>query len=80
MGNYTEIDEVKIIEDEAKQISSDIKKLFAYKVSRSTYMPNIDEVIEEKRKKLVNLRLKLRIAENIMGDGMDDRHKNYKRK
>ena len=80
MGNFVEMDELKRINDEAKQLSADIKKLFAYKVSKSTVIPNIDDVIEEKRKKLVELRTKLELANRKMGDGYYDRHKKNKRK
>ena len=80
MGNFVEMDELKRINDEAKQLSADIKKLFAYKVSKSTVIPNIDDVIEEKGKKLVELRNKLELANRKMVGGYYDRHKKNKRK
>lgn len=55
MGNFTEIDEIKRLKDEAEKLREEIRCLIAYKVSKNTSMGDTDEEINKRRERLVNI-------------------------
>ena len=65
MGNFTEIDEIKRLKDEAEQLREEIRCLIAYKVSKNTSMGDTDEEINKRRKRLVNILTTLEMVPEI---------------
>ena len=79
MEDFTEMDEIQRIADEAKKVKKELGHLIFLRSSGNRDFNNIDFLISEKTNKLKELRFKLELAKNEMGDEYD-RYQNYKRK
>lgn len=76
MGEFIEMDELKRLETEIDDARKEISHLLFLQSSGQ----DVTEMIEEIRKKLVELRTKVALAQNRMGVENDDRHKTNTRK
>ena len=79
MADFTEMDEIQRLENEAKKFKKELGHLIFLKSSGNRDFDDIDFLISEKTNKLKELRFKLELAKIEMGDEYD-RYQNYKRK
>ena len=79
MDDFTEMDEIQRIADEANKVREELHHLIFLRSSGSNDFNNIDFLISEKTNELKDLRFKLELAKIEMGDEYD-RYQNYKRK
>lgn len=79
MEDFTEMDEIQRIADEANKVRDELHHLIFLRSSGSNDFNNIDFLISKKTNELKELRTKLELAKIEMGDEYD-RYQNYKRK
>ncbi len=79
MDDFIEFDEIQRITDEANKVQEELNHLIFLRSSGNHDFSNIDFLISDKKHELVELRFKLELTKNEMGDEYD-RYQNYKRK
>ena len=79
MEDFTEMDEIQRISDEANKVQVELNHLIFLRSSGNHDFNNIDFLISKKANELKELRFKIEIVKLEMGDGYD-RYKNNKRK
>ena len=79
MDDFTEMNEVQRITDEANKVQEELNHLIFLRSSGNHDFDNIDFLISEKKHELVELRFKLELVKMEMGDEYD-RYQNNKRK
>lgn len=79
MEDFTEMNEVQRLENEANAIKEELNHLIFLRSSGNRDFDDIDFLISEKRNEYFELKYKLELY-NKMGDENNDRHKNNKRK
>lgn len=75
MDDFVEMDELQRLEDEINTTMAELRHLFSLQSSGE----DVADAIEERRKKVLDLRFKLSRAKDEMGEEYD-RYKNNKRK
>ena len=79
MEDFTEMDEIQRLENEAEKVKDELRHLIFLKSSGNRDFDDIDFLISEKRKEYFELKFKLELY-NKMGDENNDKNKNNKRK